>query len=94
LVVAGGSLIAADVAQANNVGTFSIAGTGALSFSGMTQSGGSPVALTLAPSGQFAYAACKGTNNVFIYTVSGGTLTPAAPVSVNAGTAPVSIAID
>jgi 6-phosphogluconolactonase len=94
LAVAGGSLIAADVTQANNVGTFAIAGTGALSFSAMTQSGGSPAALTLAPSGQFAYVACKGTNNVFIYALSGGTLTPAAPVSVTAGTGPVSIAID
>jgi 6-phosphogluconolactonase (cycloisomerase 2 family) len=44
--------------------------------------------------GQFAYVACKGTNNVFIYSVSGGTLTPAAPVSVTAGTGPVSIAVD
>jgi 6-phosphogluconolactonase (cycloisomerase 2 family) len=94
LAVAGGSLIVTDVTQANNVATFAIAGTGALSFSAMTQSGSSPVALTLDPLGQFAYVACKGTNNVFIYSVSGGTLTPAAPVSVTAGTGPVSIAVD
>ena len=37
LAIAGGSLIVTDVTQANNVGTFAIAGTGVLSFSGMTQ---------------------------------------------------------
>ncbi len=94
LAVAGGSLIATGVTQANNVGTFGIGGTGALTFSSMTQTGGSPVDLAIDPSGQFAYVVCQGTNNVFIYSVSGGTLTPAAPVSVIAGTGPVSIAID
>jgi 6-phosphogluconolactonase len=94
LAIAGGSLIVTDVTQANNVGTFAIAATGVLSFSGMTQTGGAPVGLTVDPSGQFAYVACEGTNNVFIYTVSGGALTPAAPLSVTAGTGPVSIAIN
>jgi 6-phosphogluconolactonase len=94
LTIAGGSLIVADVTQANNVATFAIAGSGALSFSMMVQTGSSPVYLTIDPSGEFAYAVCKGTNNVFIYTVSGGTLTPASPVSVSAGTGPVSIAIN
>jgi 6-phosphogluconolactonase (cycloisomerase 2 family) len=92
LAIAGGSLIVST--QADNVGTFAIAGTGALTFSGMTQSGGSPVDLAIDPSGQFAYVVCEGTNNVFVYTASGGTLTPAAPLSVSAGTGPVSIAID
>jgi 6-phosphogluconolactonase len=94
LAVAGASLIVADVTQADNVGSFAIAGTGELSFSGMTQTGGSPVDLTIDPSGQFAYVVCEGTNNVFVYTVSGGALTPAAPLSVSAGTDPVSIAIN
>jgi 6-phosphogluconolactonase (cycloisomerase 2 family) len=94
LAIAGGSLLATDVTQANNVGTFAIAATGALSFSGMTQTGGSPVDLAIDPSGQFAYVVCQGTNNVFIYTVSGGALTPGAPASVIAGTGPVAIAID
>jgi 6-phosphogluconolactonase len=94
LAIAGGSLIVTDVTQANNVGTFAVAGTGALTFSGMTQTGGSPVDLTLDPSGQFAYVVCQGTNNVFLYTVSGGVLTPAAPLSVTAGTGPVSITIN
>jgi YVTN family beta-propeller protein len=94
LAVAGGSLIVTDVTQADDVGTFAVAGTGALSFSGMTQTGGSPVDLTIDPSGQFAYVVCEGTNNVFVYTVSGGALTPAAPLSVSAGTGPVSIAIN
>jgi len=94
LAVAGGSLIVADVTQADNVGSFAIAGTGVLSFSGMTQTGGSPVDLAIDPSGQFAYVVCEGTNNVFVYTVSGGVLTPAAPLSVSAGTDPVSIAIN
>jgi 6-phosphogluconolactonase len=94
LAIAGGSLIATGVTQANNVGTFAIAGTGALTFSAMTQTGGSPVGLAVDPSGQFAYVVCQGTNNVFVYSVSGGILTPAAPVSVIAGTGPVSIAID
>jgi DNA-binding beta-propeller fold protein YncE len=87
-------LIVTDVTQADDVGTFAVAGTGALSFSGMTQTGGSPVDLTIDPSGQFAYVVCEGTNNVFVYTVSGGALTPAAPLSVSAGTGPVSIAIN
>jgi 6-phosphogluconolactonase len=94
LAIAGGSLIATGVTQANNVGTFAIAGTGALTFSAMTQTGASPVDLAVDPSGQFAYVVCQGTNNVFVYSVSGGILTPAAPVSVIAGTGPVSIAID
>ena len=94
LAIAGGSLFVANVTQADNVGTFAIAGTGVLSFSAMTQSGGSPVGLTIDPSGQFAYVACAGTNNVFVYTLSGGVLTPAAPFSVIAGTDPVSIAIN
>ena len=94
LAFAGGSLIATDVTQANNVGTFAIAGTGALSFTGMTPTGSSPVALAIDPTGQFAYVVCQGTNNVYIYTVNGGALTPAAPAFVSAGTAPVSIAIN
>jgi len=94
LAIAGGSLIVTDVNQANNVGTFAIAGTGALTFSGMTQTGSTPVDVTIYPSGQFAYVVCEGTNNVFVYTVSGGALTPASPLSVTAGTGPVSIAID
>jgi 6-phosphogluconolactonase (cycloisomerase 2 family) len=60
----------------------------------MTPTGGSPVYMTLDPSGQFAYVVCEGTNNVFVYTVSGGALKPAAPLSVTAGTGPVSIAIN
>jgi 6-phosphogluconolactonase len=94
LAMEGGSLVVTDVTQANNVGTFAIAGTGALTFSGMTQTGGSPVDVTIDPSGQFAYVVCEGTNNVFVYTVSGGALTPASPLSVTAGTGPVSIAIN
>jgi 6-phosphogluconolactonase len=94
LAVAGGSLIATGVTQANNVGTFAIAATGVLSFTGMTQTGSSPVDLAIDPSGQFGYVVCQGTNNVFIYTVSGGALTPGAPAFVNAGTSPVAIAID
>jgi 6-phosphogluconolactonase len=94
LAIAGGSLFVTGVNQANNVGTFSIAATGVLTFSGMTQTGGSPADLTIDPSGQFAYVVCAGTNNVFVYTVSGGALTPASPVSVSAGIGPVAIAID
>lgn len=94
LAIAGGSLLVTDVTQADNVGTFAIAGTGTLTFSGMTQTGGSPVSLSIDPSGQFAYVVCQGTNNVFIYTVNGGALTPGAPISVTAGTDPVAIAID
>jgi len=94
LAIAGTSLIATDVTQSDNVGTFAIAGTGVLSLSGMTQTGGSPVSLTIDPSGQFAYVVCEGTNNVFVYSVSAGALTPAAPLSVTAGTGPVSIAIN
>jgi 6-phosphogluconolactonase (cycloisomerase 2 family) len=94
LTISGASLIVADVTQTDNVGTFGIGSTGGLSFSGMTPTGGAPVYMTLDPSGQFAYVVCEGTNNVFIYTVSGGALAPAAPVSVAAGTGPVSIAID
>jgi 6-phosphogluconolactonase len=94
LAIAGGSLIAAGVTQANNVAAFAIGGTGALTFSAMTQTGGSPVDLAIDPSGQFAYVVCQGTNNVYVYALSGGTLTPAAPVSVTAGTGPVSIAVD
>jgi 6-phosphogluconolactonase (cycloisomerase 2 family) len=37
---------------------------------------------------------CAGTNNVFVYTVNAGVLTPAAPLSVAAGTGPQSIAIN
>ena len=94
LAAAGGSLLVTNVTQADNVGTYAIGGTGILSFSAMVQSGGSPVYVTVDPSGQFAYVACEGTNNVFVYTISGGTLTPAAPLSVTAGTDPVSIAIN
>jgi 6-phosphogluconolactonase (cycloisomerase 2 family) len=94
LAIAGASVIVTDVTQADDVGTFAVAGTGVLSFSTMTQTGGSPVDLVIDPSGQFAYVVCEGTNNVFVYTVSGGTLTPAAPLSVAAGTGPVSIAIN
>ena len=50
--------------------------------------------MSIDPSGQFAYVVCQGTNNVFIYTVNGGALTPAAPISVAAGTSPRPIAID
>jgi 6-phosphogluconolactonase (cycloisomerase 2 family) len=60
----------------------------------MTPTGGSPVYMTLDPTGQFAYVVCEGTHNVFVYTVSGGALKPAAPLSVTAGTGPVSIAIN
>jgi 6-phosphogluconolactonase len=94
LAFAGGSLIVADVTQANNVGTFAVAASGALSFSGTTATGASPVALAIDPTGQFAYVVCQGTNNVYIYTVNGATLTPAAPAFVSAGTGPVAIAID
>jgi DNA-binding beta-propeller fold protein YncE len=87
-------LFVTNVTQADNVGTFAIGSTGILSFSAMVQTGGSPVDVTVDPSGQFAYVACEGTNNVFVYTISGGTLTPAAPLSITAGTDPVSIAIN
>ena len=90
----GGSLIVADVTQANEVAAFSIADTGALSLSAATQSGTSPVGVAIDPSGQFAYVVCAGTNNVFVYTINAGALTPAAPVSVPAGTGPQSIAIN
>jgi 6-phosphogluconolactonase (cycloisomerase 2 family) len=90
----GGSLIVADVTQANEVAAFSIADTGALSLSAATQSGTSPVGVAIDPSGQFAYVVCAGTNNVFVYTINAGTLTPAAPVSVPAGTGPQAIAIN
>jgi 6-phosphogluconolactonase len=90
----GGSLIVADVTQANEVAAFSIADTGALSLSGATQSGTSPVGVAIDPSGQFAYVVCAGTNNVFVYTLNAGALTPAAPVSVPAGAGPQSIAIN
>ena len=90
----GGSLIAADVTQANEAATFSIANTGVLSLSGTTQTGTSPVDVAIDPSGEFAYVVCAGTNNVFVYTVNAGVLTPAAPLSVAAGTGPQSIAIN
>jgi 6-phosphogluconolactonase len=94
VTISGTSLIVADVTQTDNVGTFGIGGTGGLSLSGMTETGGSPVYVTLDPSGEFAYVVCEGTNNVFVYTVSGATLTPAAPLSTTTGTGPVSIAIN
>jgi 6-phosphogluconolactonase len=90
----GASLIVAGVTQADEVAAFSIADTGVLSLSGTTQSGTSPVGVAIDPSGEFAYVVCAGTNNVFVYTINAGVLTPAAPVSVPAGTGPQSIAID
>jgi 6-phosphogluconolactonase (cycloisomerase 2 family) len=90
----GGPLIATNVTQANEVATFSIANTGALSLSGTTQSGTSPIDVAIDPSGQFAYVVCAGTNNVFVYTIDAGVLTPAAPLSVPTGTGPQSIAIN
>jgi 6-phosphogluconolactonase len=90
----GGSLIVAGVTQANEVAAFSIADTGVLSLSAATQSGTSPVGVAIDPSGAFAYVVCAGTNNVFVYTLNAGVLTPAAPVSVSAGTGPQSIAIN
>jgi 6-phosphogluconolactonase len=94
LTIAGASLFVTDVTQEDNVGTFDIGSAGGLSFSAMTPTGGSPVYIALDPSSQFAYVVCEGTNNVFVYTVSGGSLSPAAPLSVSAGAGPVSIAID
>jgi len=90
----GGSLIVADVTQANEVATFSINDTGALTLSAATQTGTSPVDVAIDPSGEFAYVVCAGTNNVFVYTINAGVLTPAAQVSVPAGTGPQSIAIN
>jgi DNA-binding beta-propeller fold protein YncE len=91
----GASLIVADVTQADEVATFSINGAGALSLSGATQTGTSPVDVAIDPSGEFAYVVCASTNNVFVYDISAaGVLTPAAQFSVPAGTAPQSIAID
>jgi 6-phosphogluconolactonase len=94
LAIAGGALLVTGVTQANNVGTYAIAGTGILTFSRITATGGSPVNIGIDPSGQFAYVVCQGTNNVFIYAVNGGALAPVAPLSVTAGTGPVAIAID
>jgi 6-phosphogluconolactonase len=94
LAVAGGSLLVADVTQANNIGIYAIGGSGALNLTAMTQTGTTPVEISTSPSGQFAYVVCQGTNNVFLYTLSGGVLTPASPASVSAGTGPVAIAID
>ena len=50
--------------------------------------------MAIDPSGEFAYVVCAGTNNVFVYTINAGVLTPAAPVSVPAGAGPQSIAIN
>jgi YVTN family beta-propeller protein len=94
MATAGAYLVVTDVTQADELATFAIGGTGVLSFSGATQTGGSPVDLIIDPSGQFAYVVCEGSNNVFLYTVSGGALTPASPPSVTSGTGPVSIAIN
>ena len=90
----GGSLIVADVTQANEVASFSVDDAGVLTLSGMTQTGTSPVDVAIDPSGEFAYVVCTSTNNVFVYTINAGLLTPAAQLSVPAGTGPQSIAIN
>jgi 6-phosphogluconolactonase (cycloisomerase 2 family) len=54
--------------------------------------GDAPVALTVEPSGQFAYVASENDNKVSQYRIEAdGTLTPLDPDAVNAGRNPTAI---
>jgi 6-phosphogluconolactonase (cycloisomerase 2 family) len=54
-----------------------------------------PIAITLAPSGKYAYVANSGDNTVSQYAIgSDGSLSPMTPATVPAGTRPASIRLD
>ena len=77
--------------NASNVSVFAIdAASGALTPTSTALAGINPVALTLDPSGRFAYVANLSSDNVTQFTVdlTTGALTPAG-APVNTGTGPV-----
>jgi len=53
-----------------------------------------PVSIVLDPSGQFAYVANDNSNDISVYAVNAGVLTPASHSPFAAGNQPHSIAID
>jgi 6-phosphogluconolactonase (cycloisomerase 2 family) len=93
---AGDYLYAVNVTAKNQVAAYSItSGSGALTLSGSPVAAGTfPVSIVLDPSGQFAYVANDTSNDISVYAVNAGVLTPASRSPFAAGNQPHSIAID
>ncbi len=84
--------------SSNNVSAYSIQTNGALKAVGgsLFGAGSQPYAVTVDPSGAFAYVPNNGTNNVSAYTIDGtsGVLTQVAELPFRAGTNTDGIAVD
>ena len=69
--------------------------TGRLRYQGKVQSSGSPVSVTVDPSGSYAYVANANGPNVTQYTIgTDGALTPMTSPKVRTGDGPCSVTVD